>query len=236
MKQARDKPAAGARSDPTLQQPSTSRERPQTRPTRVANSTSHWHPAEPKNARAALGVASIGSRIAGIQAEMGGRRGSESAFVRAVAHAEQNGTHFPEQQDAASLVAAVNRTFGETYQQKWSSYGKARPLLLRALDLYRTIKDAEGTERLINAWGSRTAFRPSSLHARLSRVLLSLASTDRGCSGVSRSLRGKRDRPARPGADDGQPGRDPSGGHEHEPENRTCRRHCLTNFCTWPLS
>ena len=112
--------------------------------------------AEPKNARAAHGLVSIASRIAGIQDEMGDRRGSESWLTRALALAERYRSQFPEKEDATANLAAMNRTFGETYQ-KWGLCGKARPLLLRALELFRIAKNAEGiqaTEHAMSACGS----------------------------------------------------------------------------------
>ena len=112
--------------------------------------------ADPSDARAAAGLASIAWRTANVLSWMGERRRAEGAYIHAVALAESAHAHFAEKLDLAGLAADVSRDFGATYQKQWNSCGKARPRFQRALELYRGAGNTEGvrlTESLLAACG-----------------------------------------------------------------------------------
>jgi tetratricopeptide (TPR) repeat protein len=94
---------------------------------------------DPRNERAAVAVASVASRLAGVYDDMGSFRQAQRVYDQALSLAEAGRRRFPESRSALVQLADNTLSAG-VHKQKRHACGQATELFQRALDLYRNLK------------------------------------------------------------------------------------------------
>jgi tetratricopeptide (TPR) repeat protein len=98
--------------------------------------------ADPRDARAAMGLISAEWRLGVAMGRAGDRKGAEEAFDRATKAAASAMKSLPDPKTAKSALADACLNIGIAYKNDWASCAKAEPWFERARGLYRETRDS----------------------------------------------------------------------------------------------